>query len=498
MWGRFLQWKQSFGVRSRIFFCFFMFVLLLVVLLWLFQIVLLDDFYRWQKEEMLRTSSQSIAGNINNPGLKALADRIAEQNNVCVLVTDAHMMEIVSADAWPGCIIHHINRRDLRRQAESLAAGGNVKVLSFPLLGFRNHEYDAGNFQGRVPPDDGGGASSLVAVQRVEMAGGRHAYVFLNTMVTPTTDTEQTLRNELYFISAIMVLLSVLLSLVLSRRITRPLEDTTAAARQLSNGSYTPVSNMGYREIAQLNAQLVQAAQDLQRVENMQRELIANISHDLRTPLTLIEGYAEAVRDLPGEDTPQNMQVIIDETRRLTTLVNTVLELNRLRNDAQLNIVPFNLTRCIRDILARYAKLTGQDGYDIRFEPDCDVWIEADEVRVQQVLYNLINNALTYTGDDRTVVIAQQCRRDAVRIGVADSGEGIAPEELPHIWTRYYRGSKPHKRAAVGSGLGLHIVKEIMDSHGLAYGVDSAPGQGSTFWFEAPLARQKANEKSEP
>ena len=138
--------------------------------------------------------------------------------------------------------------------------------------------------------------------------------------------------------------------------------------------------------------------------------------------------------------------------------------------------------------MTRYAKLTEQDGYHIIFDPDRDAFVTADEIKVGQVIYNLINNALTYTGSDKTVSVLQTVRDGQVKIEVRDSGEGIAPEDLPYIWGRYYRGDRPHKRAAIGTGLGLNIVKGILDSHGLAYGVESEKEKGSTFWFVLPEA----------
>lgn len=480
--------KQSAGVRARIFLYFLLFTGMLLVLLWLFQIVFLDDFYRMQKTEMLRSFSNSMVHNIDNENLQTLADRIAEQDNVCVMVTDENMRVIVTAESWNGCLIHHMSRFDLWRYATSLAEGDDAIVAEFPLDAFRNQLYDARKFRGPVPPSDDGGAKSMITVQRAVLDGGGAVYVFLNTMITPVTGTVQTIRNELYFITAILVLMSFILSLILSQRITRPLIDTTEAAAALSHGQYQPVEKPGYREIARLNQQLTQAAHDLHRVEEMQNELIANISHDLRTPLTLIEGYAEAMRDLPDENTPENMQVIIDETRRLTTLVNSVLDLQDTRRQlGTLDPKVFSLTDSIRGIMTRYAKLTEQDGYHIVFEPQQDAVVYADEVKVQQVVYNLINNALTYTGADRTVTVLQTVQDDRVRIEVHDTGEGIAPDDLPNIWDRYYRGGKPHRRARIGSGLGLSIVKNILESHGLLYGVSSDQGQGTTFWFELPL-----------
>ncbi len=483
--------KRSMGVRSRIFLYFLMFTALLLIILWLLQIVLLDDFYRMQMVDMLKSSSESIVRNIDNEDLQSLVDRIAEQNSVCVLITTEKMEWIAAAEALPGCIIHHMSVRDLERYMRMAATKEEIQVKTFPMVGFRNSRYDEKNFVGYVPPSDDGQESSMVTVQRASLADGKMVYVFLNSLVTPVTGTIRTIRGELYFITAIMILLAFLLSLVLSRRITRPLVETTEAARELSHAQYSPVKDAGYREIVQLNAQLTQTADDLRRVEEMQRELIANISHDLRTPLTLIEGYAEAMRDLPDENTPENMQVIIDETKRLNTLVNAVLDLNAARRGGdEAERTRFELTETIRAIINRYAKLIEQDGYQIVFEPMREVTVSADEIKVQQVIYNLINNALTYTGEDKTVTVRQKVSGDRVRIEVSDSGEGIAPDDLPYIWDRYYRGGKPHKRAAIGSGLGLSIVKEILENYGFPYGAESTVGKGSTFWFEMNVENQ--------
>ena len=483
---RFLPRPPLGGIRNRIFIYFLLFTCLLLLILWLFQIVFLDEFYRMQKRDMLRSSAESIVRNIDNENLQALAYRISERNNVCILITDENMRPLVEAEAWNGCIIHHLGPRTLLQIVRnSLNNEAKSGFVDFPLGGFRNHVYDARQFRGPVPPGDEGNVSSMVLVTRGMKANEKNVYIFLNCLVTPVGSTVDTIRNQLYFISAFLVLTSFLLSMVLSRRITRPLEEITTAASALSRGEYKPVENVSYLEINQLNRQLLQTAKDLHRVEEMQQELLANISHDLRTPLTLIEGYAEIVRDLPDEGTPENMQIIIDETRRLSTLVNAILELSTAKKGMdELECRNFDLTACVEEILKRYQKLTEQDGYQILFEPNQHVIVSADEMKVQQVVYNLINNAITYTGSDKLVVIRQLVHDEIVRIEVTDSSEGIAPEEIDHIWDRYYRGKKPHKRATVGSGLGLSIVKGILDRHGLKYGVRSHAGEGSTFWFE--------------
>lgn len=224
------------------------------------------------------------------------------------------------------------------------------------------------------------------------------------------------------------------------------------------------------------------AATELSKTEALRRDLIANVSHDLRTPLTMITGYSEVIRDLPGENTPENIQIIIDEATRLTTLVNDMLDISKLQSGTQpFNRTNFNLTESIRTILQRYSKLTD---YDITFSADQDVMVNADELKISQVVYNLVNNAITYTGNDKVVAIRQLMNGSKVRIEVRDTGEGIPQDKLNDIWDRYYKVDKAHKRAQIGTGLGLSIVKTILDMHGGAYGVQSRENCGSVFWFE--------------
>ncbi len=235
----------------------------------------------------------------------------------------------------------------------------------------------------------------------------------------------------------------------------------------------------------ELNNTLNYTKTELAATEKLQRELIANISHDLRTPLTMITGYGEVMRDLPGENTPENIQIIIDEATRLSTLVNDLLDLSKLQSGAlQAQKQVFNLTDSVRAILERYSKLVEQEGFDIRFESKEEVFINADELRISQVIYNLVNNAVNHAGEDKTVIITQTVRDKLVRIEVIDHGEGIPADKLPYIWERYYKVDKEHKRGVIGSGLGLSIVKSILDAHKAHYGVRSTQGKGSTFWFE--------------
>ena len=485
--------ERLWGIQTRVSWTFFLFIVLMVTLLWLMQIQLLDQFYRYEKRRTLQNVSANIAENIDNTSLNTLIERVAEDNGLCVLVVDGSMQTVYSADTAFSCIIHHLNHRDLRRMVQKLETDGQNFVF-FPMQRTRSSGFDRQRFAFPAPlPMSDDGAEYLVSIQRAILEDGSEYYVLLNTLLTPVTSTVQTIRSELWVLTTALLLIGFLLSSILSRRISRPIIQTTEAARALSQGEFTPIRDANaYREIAQMNRQLAQAARDLRKVEETQRELIANISHDLRTPLTLIEGYVEAMRDIPGENTPENLQVILDETHRLTTLVNAVLDYSRSQNAApEENNGCFSLTESIREILTRYVKLTEQDGYVIRFRQQGEVFVRADPLKISQVAYNLINNALTYTGDDKTVTITQTIQNGRVRLSVTDTGEGIEPEELPYIWNRYYRGKKPHKRAAVGTGLGLNIARSILDGYGMDYGAESTVGTGSTFWFEMETAGEE-------
>lgn len=242
----------------------------------------------------------------------------------------------------------------------------------------------------------------------------------------------------------------------------------------------------GYRETRRLAKTLNYAVGEVAKTEKLQRELIANVSHDLRTPLTLITGYAEMMRDLPGENSPENCQYIIDETKRLTTLVNDMLGFSKYSAGCQIpNFQVLNLSESVRATIDRYGELVRRYGYIIQFDAAETVEVSADEGMILQVIYNLLNNAINHTGLDKKVLIKQDLvSANTVRISVTDTGEGIAQEDIEKIWDRYYTENKPHKRAIVGCGIGLSIVSKLLRLHSAAYGVESSQGKGTSFWFE--------------
>ena len=225
----------------------------------------------------------------------------------------------------------------------------------------------------------------------------------------------------------------------------------------------------------------------MKKVTDLRKDLIANISHDLRTPLTMVKAYGEMIRDLSGDDPvkrEKHVQIIIDEADRLSGLVNSILELSKLESsNMELRLSDYSINAQISDVMKRYTLLIEEQGYDIRYIPDEDRTVTADYEKMSQVLYNFVNNAINYSGEQKRIRVRQINSVGKVRIEVTDNGMGIPKDKLSQVFDRYYRGGKV-KRETVGTGLGLSICREILRLHEFAFGVVSEEGSGSTFWFE--------------
>lgn len=480
------------SIRYKMFFYLTAFVAVLLILLWLFQIVFLDDFYKQIKIHSIKSMAETIENNVDAEKFQEFLTSLSQEEDACIKILDDSGKTKYSVESRPDCIIHKVPPSELFRLYNRAEQNGGTYLEMFPMDKGKERRVPAAypfanNF---APP--GNIPGNIIYVKIVDIGDGSHAIVMLNSTITPVNATVNTLRIQLIWVTGITLLMALLMGLFISRKVSDPIIKINSSAKELAKGNYdTTFHGRGYLEIAELNSTLNYAAKELSKVEGLRKELIANISHDLRTPLTMITGYGEVMRDLPGENTPENVQIIIDEAKRLTTLVNDILDISQLESGTlKLNLDTFNITESIRNILQRYNKLTEQDGYRLEFKSDKDIWVNADTVKMSQVIYNLINNAITYTGPDRTVTIIQSSSSDSVKVEITDTGEGISEEMLPLIWDRYYKIDKAHKRAAIGTGLGLSIVKTILDMHGARYGVDSKPGKGSTFWFELNLKQK--------
>ena len=470
------------GIRLQVLLGFALFTAVIVALLWIFQITLLNTFYKAIKVSEIRKVSARVVEMLDDGASMNDLIEITYSTNVSILISDKNGTNISTSPNAYGGALERFSTWDCRRLfLEVKAAGGSV---------LEDNIVDSAR---GTAPGTGGRNRSIIFAQTLTLADDSEYLVLLLSSVVPVDSTVETLKVQLWCLTGVMIVLALALALFIASRLSRPIERINDSAKQLAAGRYDiRFPEAGAREVSELSATLNYAAGELSKVEDLRRELIANVSHDLRTPLTMISGYAEVMRDLPGENTPENVQVIIDEANRLTGLVNDLLDLSKLQAGAlTLSAETFNLTADVREMLHRYDKLAD---YSFPFSYDRDVCVSADRLKISQVVYNLVNNVINYAGADKTVSIRQLVHDGVVRVEIQDRGEGIPADKLPYIWDRYYKVDKAHRRAQVGTGLGLSIVKNILDLHGGRYGVVSEVGQGSTFWFELPCAPENAPE----
>ena len=493
-----LRGKRSISVRWKLFQMLAVFIIFSLVVVWLFQVKLLGLFYENVKRSDLERVADAIETNIDNDSLETIAYQCAVDYSICVRIMriDGNSAyEQVSVDVVEDCVLHHITNDYLsvlyRRAMENSGEYAEKRTRAYlHEAGYYHPPFYFSPQDGKVAAADMTVANTIF-IRLVRNGDGDKVAIMLSVEMTPVNAITKMLSMQFVWIAAVLLGGALVLAFIIAKYISTPIERMNRSAKRLAAGNYdVDFSGEGFQETQELAQTLNYAASELSKNDRLSKELIANISHDLRTPLTMITGYSEVMRDIPGENTPENVQVIIDEANRLSELVNAMLDLSKLQAGAgRLDISRFDLTDTIMGAMHRYSKLTEHHGFRIEFYSDRKVIVDADRSMILQVLYNLINNAINYIGEDKLVIVEQTVKDNAVRISVTDHGEGIAADQLPYIWDRYYKVDKVHRQATVGTGIGLSIVKGVLESHGASYGVDSAPGVGSTFWFEMPMAQ---------
>lgn len=493
--------------------CYFLlFGIIILIVLWAFNTFFLESFYTMTKSSQVEKNASIISKSIQeNKNVQGTIENVASYNALSVYVYDSSSLFSLkySCEYDSPATSLNLEYHDVYSYYNSALQNGGQYLcvtnsqssetakIKFNKI-FRNSSPDMPQAEIHFIKSGSEDVQNMVYADIIDLRDGSECFLLVTSSISPLSNTVEIIKDQLLIVSIVFVLLAVFFSIYASRKIARPISNTNKAAKELAKKNYdVDFDAAGYLEVEELNNTLNYAKTELAATEKLQQELIANISHDLRTPLTMITGYGEVMRDLPGENTPENIQIIIDEATRLSSLVNDLLDLSKLQSGAiQPEKSRFCLTDSITDIFVRYAKLKEQDGYNISFESNEKVYVFADELKISQVIYNLVNNAINYVGEDKTVIVTQHIRDKKVIIEVTDHGDGIPPEKLEYIWDRYYKVDKQHKRGVIGSGLGLSIVKSILDAHNARYGVRSTLGKGSTFWFELYAVAVKKTDKS--
>lgn len=463
------------SLKFKIWLYFVLFAALLMGMLWFLQIFFLDTYYEEMKVSQTRRIANDIISHYGKDDLIQYISTLSYKNDMYI--------HIESSD---GTIIFSPSQ-NLDRPRMPV---GDVYLMEMAVMKKNLIQSNKDNIS-ILMNDQRRKDNTLAYGVYLDRTQGQEVILYIFSPLFPMESTVEILSNQLKYVTLISLALAFGLSLLISSRISRPIVNITKSASQLAEGNYDVNFEGGrYSEIAQLADTLNYTSRELAKTDNLQKDLIANVSHDLRTPLTMVKSYAEMIRDLSGNNPDKrnaHLQVIIDEADRLNLLVADLLMLSKMQSGVDaLNMTRFNLKDSIISILNSYRILSEREGYDFTYKCDPDIFAWGDEARIKQVLSNLVNNAVRYSDEDKHISITVTETGSAVRCQVTDKGQGIPEDELEHIWERYYKSSSNHSRNTAGTGLGLSIVKEILLLHKAGFGVTSTLNEGSTFWFELP------------
>ncbi len=438
---------------------------IILLLFWLAQYLFFNRYYEHNKILELDRAADKIILSYNNNDFKRSLDAISYQSGICIEIESDTEFVYRSSSYNRGCLVE-LGEDSIGYKNDFINSGLNKKTYKIVNKRFNNN--------------------ALVYGIKLD----NNVYAYISISLDPLDSTTIILRKQLFLISCIVLLLSFVIAYFIAKIITTPIVKISNKAKELAHGNYDVnfKSNTDIDEIHNLETILDKTKEEMCKIDELRRDLMANVGHDLKTPLTMIKAYAEMVRDISYKDDEKrnnHLNIIIEESDRLNSLVNDILTLSNIQSGAEdLVLENFDLDELIKSILKHYSILKETEGYEFIYNGVGKIMVKADRKRIEQVMYNIINNAINYTGKDNKVFIDVKLKKGAIRVEIRDTGAGIDKSQLDMIWDKYYHTDKKHKRNMIGTGLGLSIVKNILEKHNYNYGVNSIIGKGTTFYFE--------------
>ena len=524
---------------------FTLFSIIIMITLWLLQIILFSAYYETMKIRELKSIGNEVLLSYGSDNFEKNTEKTAFVQGVSIGVFDSDINIIHSTDTYNFRVESSASQRPTRDRNMSGAVKEAPDFGDMPRFGNNNPEFKKDNPDFKKEPPDFKRNSSDVEGQKGDRAkNGRgtffkdhqsikemeakrivelfgegsgdtrthteknrnfgkmityaarkpvdngYVYAYVKAALPPSNYTIDILRTQLIMVTILSLIIAFILSYFFSKKLTKPIENITRSAELLAEGDYSAeFEETDYFELNRLSSVLNIATKEIEKTEALRNDLMANVSHDLRTPLTIIRSYAEMIRDLSGENPQkreQHTNVIIKETDRLSLLVTDMLDLSKYDSGIHpKDIKEVSVSELVESAMTSFRIMTEKDDYIIETDIQPDIKCPCDERMINQAVYNLVSNALNYTGEDKKVFIKLYMTDDnKVRFEVKDTGKGISEEEKLFVWDRYYKSSRTHTREVEGSGLGLSIVKNILEVHNARYGVESTLGEGSVFWFE--------------
>lgn len=463
-----------------------MFAVIIFILLWLMQVILLQSSYSQMKKNEINRIADSIEETFGTDSSDEYIDKMAYKNVSSIILYDLE-----------GNVLYSTSTGVSEKSAGSSIFSTNEKKVLIDFGFSKMVNIDGKTIVAKTLEEQNGRINSTLKIDRFKseiyihsrILKGKDICLVIITSIDPIDSTTSVLQNQLAYITIISLIFSAVLSMFLSSKLSKPIQEMTKSAKQLAHGNYDVYfKESGYEELDNLANTLNYATDKLGKVDKIRKELIANVSHDLKTPLTMIKAYSEKIIDITGdnkEKRDKDLQIIISETDRLTRLVNDMMDLSKIESgEIKLEKEEFDIVEVSKKILESFREVKMSDKSVLKVNAPNSLKIFADKTKMEQVIYNFVNNAINHTPDVKKITINIKNLGKKFRLEVVDNGEGIKDSDKEVIWNRYYQASNTYSRNSKGSGLGLSIVKNILEKHGAVYGVNSKINEGSTFWFE--------------
>lgn len=478
--------RKTNSFRKKLLSWFMFFTVVIFTVLWLLQTVFLQKFYNGMIIRNTVKVADKISTESQSSDITSYIDDISRSNSILVFVTDTDGNIMYSSDEYK-------KGHKFKDERLEMPYNGNGKEMRFH---YRELPENYTEFLSAVNASDSGEAELqnddiYVYGRLIDFYGSdEKAVLYVGTTLNAVGSTARIIRIQLIWVTLLSIIIAFVLALFMSKSFSKPVSQLNEKAHKLGEKDNDAEFSEGFcTELDELNKTLDTTSEKLKKNREFQNELLANVSHDLRTPLTMIKGYAEMIRDISREDEKQcaeDVAVIVEETDRLTALVNEILEYSELQmSDSEAVMNDVDLSETVASVADSFDKLYSKDGYVFERNITDDIHIKGNISRLKRAIYNLLDNAVRHAGEDKWIGITLRTDNDKAIIEISDHGSGIAPEELEHIWDRYY--TKRQRSGKGVSGLGLAIVKQIVSQHNGVCKAESEVGAGSVFSIELSI-----------
>ncbi len=442
----------------------------ILLFLWIFQILFLKYYYEIYKTNELEQTIETInlKFKYDKTNLYEALEQYSYDRGICSEVTTNGIVSYTTNPLNRGClnIYNPKNKLSILKEKEEFLNGDDnkfrLRIINEKLIN-----------------------KTLVYGIKLD----NETAIFINTSIDPIDSTVTILKNQFSIITFIIIILAIIVAYFISNKLTGPIHNLTKNSKELSKGNFNISfeEKTDIEELQVLSTTLDYTKNVLKQNDELRRDLMANVSHDLKTPLTMIKAYAEMVKDISYKDKDKrekDLDVIIEEVDRLNLLVNDILNLSKLESNIEsLTYEEFDLAHLIKTIIERFKIYSFTEEFTFISNIPEKLIIKADKQKIEQVIYNLIGNAINYTGNKKKIYINAYQKGQKIRVSISDTGKGINENDLKNIWDKYYKSNKKHQRNTIGTGLGLSIVKHILEAHQYEYGVITKKNKGTTFYF---------------